>query len=155
MFNSMTTSRACSFPESYWAETEVSPRVVGKPQNIKDAKEPSQLAQKLKDFLVIMGQDNPMVHAVLKIHARRAGFHIDIDSTIAIERRSSRMLLKKSHFMFVPFMMEVYDQCFADFEPKSADSIAVLDFSGPTVYRDRDGREFYFQAIRGEDADTA
>ena len=110
---------------------------------MKDTKEPSQLAQKLKDFLVMLGPDNPIMHAVLKIHARRAGFQIDFASAIAIDRGSSRMLLRKSQFMFVPFIMEVYDQCFADFEPKSTGSIAVLDFS--TVCSYRDGREFYFQ----------
>jgi len=109
--------------------------------------------QLIKDFLVRLGPDSPLVHAALKAHARRRSFEIRYSADCIILRKSGHeMVLGKAQYIQVPQMMELFDFYFNTVESQNIDGRTVLDFSKPGLHRYiRSQMSFYFPSLPEDD----
>ncbi|HUI41529.1 MAG TPA: FkbM family methyltransferase [Terriglobia bacterium] len=96
------------------------------------------MIQRIKDYLVSLGPQNPAVRLALKFHGRRKGFVLGFPMrTISIRRGAREMLLAEKDFYLVPFTLGCFDQTFEDIEAVPRGPLSILDFSGPGSHRYR------------------
>lgn len=109
--------------------------------------------QRIKDYLVGLGPDHPMVHSALWVHARSHGFGLKFaDDRYRIHKSGREMVLNKAQYVQVPVMLECFDLFFSTIEGETRNERRVLDFSGPGRHRYiKSGAEFFFPSIPEDD----
>jgi FkbM family methyltransferase len=109
--------------------------------------------QRIKDYLVGLGPDHPLVHAALRLHARRRGFGMKFtDGRYHIVKSGREMLLGKAQYVQVPVMLECFGLFFNTLEGETRNGRMVLDFSEPRLHRYlKSGVEFFFPSIPEDD----
>jgi FkbM family methyltransferase len=109
--------------------------------------------QALKDLLVKLGPDSTPVQIALRRHARKRHFDIAFPSNqIHISRHEQLLILSKTQFVQVPFMIENFDLYFSTMEHKREGQYDVLNFSSPGLHRYlKSGIEFYFPSVPEDD----
>jgi FkbM family methyltransferase len=110
--------------------------------------------QRLKDYLVELGPENPVLRVALSLHGRRNGFRIHFEpGKVEIGRDHEKMVLPQKEITQVPIMMECFDEFFNTFEPATRGSNRVLDFSAPAFhYYRRSEVGFHFPCIPEDDS---
>jgi len=111
--------------------------------------------QSLKDVLVRLGPDSALVQAALSMNARVHGFRVSFtkQGLITIAKSDRVIVLDKSQYVQVPFMMEYFELYFDTFVEQESDGSRVLNFSAPGFHRYRKHDiGFYFPSIPEEDS---
>jgi FkbM family methyltransferase len=111
------------------------------------------IVQRIKDYLVGLGPDHPLVHSALWLHARGRGFGLKFaDGRYQLEKSGREMVLGKAQYVQVPVMLESFELFFDSIEGETRDGRRVLDFSGPGRHRYiKSGAEFFFPSIPEDD----
>jgi FkbM family methyltransferase len=109
--------------------------------------------QFVKNYLVKLGPNNPIVQTALRIHAKRRGFRLRFSpSTIDIKRENRSLLLNHQQFIQVPIMMECFDLFFATIRATPVNGMDRLDFSKPGLHEyTRRGVSLYFPSVPEDD----
>ncbi len=111
------------------------------------------ITQRIKNYLVGLGPDNPALRTALQLYTRLRGYQLHFsDRSIVLQRDRREVVLNKRHYPQVPMVMGYYDQLFDAIESERRGNKAVLDFSGPKLHRYVKRQvAFYFPAIPEED----
>lgn len=109
--------------------------------------------QRIKDYLVSLGPDHPLVHSALWLHGRMHGFRISFPpDKIGLRKSGREVLLSKAQYVQVPITMEIFDVFFDTLEGEVHKGLTVLDFSVPRSHRYvRSGVELFFPSIPEDD----
>lgn len=112
------------------------------------------ITQRIKNRLIEMGPESPVLRLALSLHGRRNGFRIHFQpGKVEIQRGNQTMVLPKKEVTQVPILMECFDQFFGTFEPQVKDSNRILDFSEPGFHRYlKSGIGFYFPCVAEDDS---
>jgi FkbM family methyltransferase len=110
--------------------------------------------QAIKDYLVRLRSDNPLVQTALRLHAFKHGFRIGFaNNCISLRKADRELVLNKAQYVQVPIMMECFDQFFDSVEGLNIAGRTVLNFSQPGLHRYLRGKvAFYFPTIPEEDS---
>ncbi len=111
------------------------------------------MVQSVKNCLVKLGPQNPLVRTALRMHAGQRGFHLHFgDAAIAIQRDTRRMILHEQQFVQVPIMLECFDLFFTTIRARQQAGLAVLDFSKPALHEySQRGVGFHFPSVPEDD----
>jgi FkbM family methyltransferase len=109
--------------------------------------------QAIKDALVRFGPDSLLVQMALRLHARKQHFDLAfISNQIHVFRQDQRLILSKTQFVQVPFMIENFDLYFTTMESRREAQGHVLDFSKPGLHRYlKSGVAFDFPSVPEDD----
>lgn len=109
--------------------------------------------QLFKNLLVRLGPNSLCVQMALLRHARKQHFALAFRSDqIHISRHDQLLILSKTQFVQVPFMIENFDLYFSTIEHKRDGHCDVLDFSRPGPHRYlKSGIEFDFPSVPEDD----
>ncbi len=112
-----------------------------------------KLNQKIKNFLVRQGPGSVLVHAALRLQARRQGFRIKFQNKqITLIRENRTVRLSYDQYVQVPWMMEFFDFFFETIEGEVSNGTQILDFSKPGLHRYvASGIMFHFPSIPEDD----
>lgn len=111
------------------------------------------MVQSVKDYLVRLGPDNPLVRTALRLHARTHGYEVEFaNSCVIIHKDRRELVLGKAQYVQVPIMMECFDLFFNTIDGETVAGRTVLNFSKPNLYRyTKSQAAFHFPSIPEDD----
>ncbi|MFI0347947.1 MAG: FkbM family methyltransferase [Chthoniobacterales bacterium] len=110
--------------------------------------------QKIKNKLVQLGPKNLITQCALKMHGYLRGYKIIFrDQSIAICKNNQELLISTKNVVFVPFMMDCFDNSFKTINSRNSNNQHILDFSKPGIHSYKSSNiDFLFPGIVEEDS---
>ncbi len=93
-------------------------------------------SQRIKEWLVSLGPDNPLVKLALTLHGRLHHYRITfLPNGIKIAKNPRAILVRHEHYLLVPMIEQEFDHYFHTIASKPGGEEMLLDFSKPGAHR--------------------